>query len=1271
MADYKKHEIIAAGLDIAPTNWYNKYLNKLLIQKEVETMRVPLKIYIKKWVAALLCLFLFLSDFVIANASDVSDVSVPEQPVEERVKAGIFYFDGYHMKDEAGRLSGYGIELLQMISQYSHLNFDYVGYDASWNDMLTMLENGEIDVVTSARKNPEREDKFAFSYPVGRNSTVISVLADNTEFHSGDYKSYDGMCIGLLSGSSQNASLAEFAQEKQFSYQTKEYEDARQLEEALQDGSIDAILSSNLRKPADERTLDTLMTENFYAIVRKEDTELLEEIDYAIEQMNINEGDWENTLYFKYYGPVHSSELVFNEREKAYIQDVLDGKKKITVTAIGDRQPYSYVEDGELKGIMPDYFAKVMELCGLPYEVVVPGDRAEYYTLANTNGVDVVIDRKTSDLTTEENKYRGFNTDSFLSTGIAKVTRKNFTGKVRTIAAINVQGEEPLEKGITGDAQILYYDTREEALDAVLEGEADAAYVYIYTAQLFVNNDFTSTLQYSIENDVRFSFQMYVRENCDHELVTILDKCLDQMSEDELNQLITQYTSYTPQNLTLIQYMQAHPGKMAVVAVIMILVVVTILGLLFWLRWKEKILEASEQSNKELGEQLAIVDALSRDYLNVYAVNTGEDTAKVIKLEGYITSGLEKDFQKIFPYTPLVQQYVRERVYPEDQQELLEALSIEKVTEKLASEMEYRGTYRILLNETIHNFQFTYIKVEGKNSQEGFTVLAGFRNIDAIVHKEQEQKQALEEALAQAQHASRAKTTFLNNMSHDIRTPMNAIIGFTALAASHIENAESMGNYLNKIMTSSKHLLSLINDVLDMSRIESGKVRINEEEVSLPEIMHDLKTIVQADIKAKQFEFYIDTLDVTNETIICDKLRLNQVLLNILSNSMKYTKAGGTVSVRIIQTDSEPDGYATYQFRIKDNGIGMSEEFLEHLFEPFEREHTSTVSGIQGTGLGLAITKNIIEMMNGTVEVESEIGKGTEFIVTFRFRTVDQPQEAEHLERLENLRALIVDDDVNTCMSVSKMLSSIGMNPDWTTQGKEAVVRTEFAIEENRPYSAYVIDWLMPDMNGIEVVRRIRKVIGETATIIILTAYDWADIEEEAKEAGVTAFCSKPIFLSELRQILVASYMEQEEEKEEESEEDNLRDFFTGRKILLVEDNEINQEIAQEILGSMGFVVDTVNDGTEAVDRIKNVEAGAYELILMDIQMPIMDGYEATRQIRALEDSAKAAVPIVAMTANAFDEDRKKAMEAGMNDHVAKPIDIENLMDTLKNVLQN
>ena len=522
------------------------------------------------------------------------------------------------------------------------------------------------------------------------------------------------------------------------------------------------------------------------------------------------------------------------------------------------------------------------------------------------------------------------------------------------------------------------------------------------------------------------------------------------------------------------------------------------------------------------------------------------------------------------------------------------------------------------------------------------------------------------EALAQAQYANKAKTTFLNNMSHDIRTPMNAIIGFTSLAATHLDNKEQIRNYLGKIMTSGNHLLSLITDVLDMSRIESGKVKIEEKETSLPEIMHDLKTIVQADVKAKQLEFYIDTLDVTNETIVCDKLRLNQVLLNILSNAMKYTKPGGMVSVRVIQKADAPDGYATYEFHIKDTGIGMSPEFLKHVFEPFEREQTSTVSGIQGTGLGLAITKNIVDMMNGTITVESEVGKGSEFTVTFKFRITESPVESQRLEQLENLRALVVDDDVNTCMSVSKMLSIIGMRPDWTTLGNEAVIRTQFALEQNEPYSAYIVDWIMPDMNGIELVRRIRRVVGDSTPVIILTAYDWTDIEQEAREAGVTAFCSKPLFLSELRNILSAPYKQQQ--SADTVVQPELR--FDGKKILLVEDNELNQEIAQTILEGAGFIIDTADDGSIAVEKVKKNPVGTYDLILMDVQMPIMNGYEATRAIRALKSKKKANIPIVAMTANAFDEDKKEALDAGMNGYAAKPIEIDKLMKTLEEILK-
>lgn len=528
------------------------------------------------------------------------------------------------------------------------------------------------------------------------------------------------------------------------------------------------------------------------------------------------------------------------------------------------------------------------------------------------------------------------------------------------------------------------------------------------------------------------------------------------------------------------------------------------------------------------------------------------------------------------------------------------------------------------------------------------------------------QKIDLEDALAAAQHANKAKTTFLNNMSHDIRTPMNAIIGFTSLAAAHIDNIEKVQDYLAKITTSSNHLLSLINDVLDMSRIESGKVKIEEKETSLPEIMHDLKTIVQADVTSKQLEFYIDTADVVNEHVMCDKLRLNQVLLNLLSNAMKFTKPGGLVGVRIVQKGNAPEGWASYEFEIKDSGIGMSKEFLEHVFEPFERERTSTVSGIQGTGLGMAITKNIVDMMNGTITVESEEGKGSTFTVALQFKTCTSSVRQEVIPELNGLRALVADDDFNTCSSVTKMLSVIGMRPDWTTSGKEAVLRAQLATEQSDEYAVYIIDWLMPDMNGVEVVRRIRNIIGEEKPIIILTAYDWSDIEQEAREAGVTAFCSKPIFLSELREILEAPFVVQN--TVDDTEEEAIS--FEGKKILLVEDNELNQEIAVEILGETGFVIDVADDGEVAVEKMKEAQPGQYDLILMDIQMPKMNGYEATRQIRAMDNPDIASIPIIAMTANAFDEDKKEALNAGMNGHIAKPIDIPVLLEVLHDILK-
>ena len=543
------------------------------------------------------------------------------------------------------------------------------------------------------------------------------------------------------------------------------------------------------------------------------------------------------------------------------------------------------------------------------------------------------------------------------------------------------------------------------------------------------------------------------------------------------------------------------------------------------------------------------------------------------------------------------------------------------------------------------------------------------RNARAAMRRAVDQA-VLTEKLHKAEAADRAKSVFLSNMSHDIRTPMNAIIGFTTLAQTNLDNRDRVQEYLKKILASSNHMLSLINDILDMSRIESGKLNIEEKECSLSDIFRDMRDIIQTQMHSKQLDFYMDAVDVIDEDIYCDKLHVNQVLLNLLSNAIKFTPPGGTVALTIRQKPRAPKGYGSYEIRVKDTGIGMSEEFTRHIFEPFERERNTTASGIQGTGLGMAIAKNIIDAMGGTIELRSEPGKGTEFIINLDFRLQTEPKKVGSVEVLEGMRALVVDDSYTTCDSITKMLMQIGMRPEWVLHGKEAVLHARQAYELGDEYYAYIVDWFLPDLNGLEVVRQIRGIVGDSTPIIIVTAYDWTPFEAEAREAGVTAFCNKPIFLSELRDILIAAGNDSLRAQEmPKTEKPDISERLAGTRLLLAEDNELNREIAVELLSEKGFVVDTAEDGTVAVEKVKNAEPGSYALILMDIQMPQMNGYDATKAIRALENPALAGIPIVAMTANAFDEDKKKALDCGMNAHVAKPIDVEQLMEVLGEIL--
>ena len=528
----------------------------------------------------------------------------------------------------------------------------------------------------------------------------------------------------------------------------------------------------------------------------------------------------------------------------------------------------------------------------------------------------------------------------------------------------------------------------------------------------------------------------------------------------------------------------------------------------------------------------------------------------------------------------------------------------------------------------------------------------------------QQQLVELDKAEKAATSANKAKSEFLSSMSHDIRTPMNGIVGMTAIAIANIQDTARVQDCLKKISLSSRHLLGLINDVLDMSKIESGKLSLNIDILSLRDVMENIVNIIQPQIKERRQHFDIFIENIESEEVCCDGVRLNQVLVNLLSNAIKFTPEEGTINVYLYQEASPAgDSYVRCHFRVKDNGIGMSQEFQRKIFETFSRED-SKVQKIEGTGLGMAITKFIVGMMDGTIEVESEQGKGSEFHVTIDLERATI-QDADIV--LPPWRLLVVDNNEDLCRSAASVLKGIGVQAEWVLNGREALQKIEENHRKNADYEIILLDWKMPDMNGLETTRGIRKIVGDDLPILIISTYDWSDIEEEARAAGAQGFISKPLFKSNLY-LGLSRYVEGmlEDDEQETNAEKELD--FGGLRILLAEDNDLNWEIAEDILTDVGFEVEWAENGQICVDKFKQSELGYYDAVLMDIRMPVMNGYDAAKAIRAL-DRPDARLPIIAMTADAFSEDIQRCLECGMNEHVAKPIDIEKLMKLLKRYL--
>ena len=673
--------------------------------------------------------------------------------------------------------------------------------------------------------------------------------------------------------------------------------------------------------------------------------------------------------------------------------------------------------------------------------------------------------------------------------------------------------------------------------------------------------------------------------------------------------------------------------------------------------------DAQYRAETEHQENVERIMSLSDQYEVVFDVNIDTGLFSVSLTGGKFKDVVNEETGEGVDFFKDRVKDVRKIVYKDDVDSVLSSLNRDTVIARLQHDNSFFQDYRRVTSEGLKWYRMKVTKMGDWSKSR--RVLVGLFNNDVVYRKEMAQQAALEQALEMAKSASRAKTMFLNNMSHDIRTPMNAIIGYTELATMHLGNKEQVKGFLGKIELSSNHLLSLINDVLDMSRIESGKLNLNEKPEHLPEIVHTLKDIVQADINAKNLQFFASSIGVQDEDVVCDKLRLNQVLLNVVSNAIKYTPAEGSISFSVEQKSCPDAGYGVYEFRIKDSGIGMSEDFLPKIYDAFTRVNSSTVSGIQGTGLGMAITKNIVDMMDGTIDIKSKLDVGTDVVLNFKFKLADPKQKISKIKELEGKKILVIDDDVECAMSIPQIFNALGVEVECCYSGADALERVKKAKANGLAYDAFLVDWRMPNMDGMKTTKMLRELLGEDILVIVMSAYEWSDIEDKAHEVGIHNFVSKPVFLSDAKDTLLRSFglLQTATQVSDKSFS------FSGKKVLLVDDNELNREIAQEILEDCGILVTTACDGEKAVEYMKNVQPGACDLILMDVQMPIMDGYEATRLIRKLDNKVAADIPIIAMTANAFADDQQAALDAGMNEHVAKPVNVNKLKEVLSRFL--
>ena len=1198
--------------------------------------------------------WLLLILLVIMGIFGVRRTYGAETVSQRTVRVGFFSADGYHVMDSDGSMSGYGYDFLQMMLRYNNWSYEYVGYDKNWGDMLQMLKDGDIDMVTLANKTPEREELYDFSdKSIGTSSTIMTISAENTVITPGDYKTYDGAVVGLVEGSSHNAKFEEYALQKGFTYTPVYYDDIANLLNDLRAGEkLDIAVTSNMRLIHDEVILDEFNSTEYYVLVRKGDQTLLDEINKGIAQLSVYSPDWRSSLFEKYYSDINSKVISLSVDEREYLDQLKKDGTVIKAAMNPELGPYSYFQDGEPRGIAPAIFAEVANRLGLDYVILTSENRWDYKNQLQSGEADV-------DLTAYldyslAQRYNLKETDAYISSTLALLNRRgaNLDKNDMVVAIVRDPTEYiGFNKDLITPYQVKEYESIQECIDAVKRGEADATFRYVYIAEQAVKADYTNRLQYTILPEYTFNLCLGISNDRDHRLLSTLNKAVNSLTPAFTQGVILEESMAVEPKQPVMAIAYDHPVLVVAAATFLVLILCLLVLLLVINRGQKNRILASKETNRFIGYVCETYDLVTEFNLRTrrrtdYCMKDGqlvEEQREYRNLDEAYFAGLTEN--------------------PDDQKLMAEAFSENVIGQMIKEGGAERYLECRLKNEAGEYRWYSYIiKAIAQDEQHPQNYVVFKKDIQDAKTDEEKQKQILRDALQAAKSASAAKGTFLSRMSHEIRTPLNAVIGYMSIAKDSADNPEKILHCVENSETAAKHLLSIINDVLDISSIESGRMKIAREEFDLRSQITTVSTMFFNQAKAKKVQFDVTLEGVTQEWVIGDSLRLNQILMNLLSNAVKFTPEGGNVKLSVTQVSTDEKN-VFMRFTIQDTGIGMSEEYLTRMFRPFEQESASTAQKYGGTGLGLSVTRNLIDLMGGSIEVTSHQGEGSTFVVSLHFERSDSEHE-QHRNPADysHVRVLIVDDDKDSCEYMKGLLKRCSVKCDVVFNGESALKRIQGRAGTKYAYDMCLMDWNMPGMNGIETARRIRRECDPNLPIIIATAYDVTEVTDEAKEIGVNRVIAKPLFQSTMFDLLVSTYGKYEPEAPKKRNMELIR----GLRILLAEDNPMNMEIAVEILNKAGLVVDTAVDGKQAFDRFTQSPQGSYDAILMDIQMPVMDGYQATAEIRKSTHPEARTIPIIAMTANAFVEDVNAALASGMNGHIAKPVDYDKLYEVLE-----